>query len=125
MNKRFLIIAFMFVLCTRVIAQKDKDGTEVNFPYVVLQNGTAVYARYSVERNVLNVDIRNNPEEVEIVVVKNGVMIDNEVSDFEDDGVSVDLSGHNNGAVDIYVRSRREDQYVGSLKAGIKPEEQY
>lgn len=123
MNKRFLIIAFMFVLCTRVIAQKDKDGTEVNFPYVVLQNGTAVYARYSVERNVLNIDIRNNPEEVEIVVVKNGVMIDNEVSDFEDDGVSVDLSGHNNGAVDIYVRSRRENQYVGSVKAGIKPKE--
>ncbi len=123
MNKRFLIIAFMFVLCTRVIAQKDKDGTEVNFPYVVLQNGTAVYARYSVERNVLNVDIRNNPEEVEIVVVKNGVMIDNEVSGFEDDGVSVDLSGHNNGAVDIYVRSRRENQYVGSVKAGIKPKE--
>ena len=123
MNKRFLIIAFMFVLCTRVIAQKDKDGTEVNFPYVVLQNGTTVYTRYSVERNVLNVDIRNNPEEVEIVVVKNGVMIDNEVSGFEDDGVSVDLSGHNNGAVDIYVRSRREDQYVGSVKTGIKPEE--
>ena len=123
MNKRFLIIAFMFVLCTRVIAQKDKDGTEVNFPYVVLQNGTAVYARYSVERNVLNVDIRNNPEEVEIVVVKNGIMIDNEVSDFEDDGISVDLSGHNNGAVDIYVRSRRENQYVGSVKAGIKPKE--
>ena len=123
MNKRFLIIAFMFVLCTRVIAQKDIDGTEVNFPYVVLQNGTAVYARYSVERNVLNVDIRNNPEEVEIVVVKNGVMIDNEVSGFEDDGVSVDLSGHNNGAVDIYVRSRRENQYVGSVKAGIKPKE--
>lgn len=113
----------MFVLCTRVIAQKDKDGTEVNFPYVVLQNGTAVYARYSVERNVLNIDIRNNPEEVEIVVVKNGVMIDNEVSDFEDDGVSVDLSGHNNGAVDIYVHSRRENQYVGSVKAGIKPKE--
>lgn len=123
MNKKILIIALMFILCTRVIAQKDKDGTEVNFPYVVLQNGTAVYARYSVERNVLNVDIRNNPEEVEIVVVKNGVMIDNEVSDFEDDGVSVDLSGHNNGAVDIYVRSRRENQYVGSVKAGIKPKE--
>ncbi|MGM9724106.1 MAG: hypothetical protein ACI3YG_08450 [Prevotella sp.] len=113
----------MFVLCTRVIAQKDKDGTEVNFPYVVLQNGTTVYTRYSVERNVLNVDIRNNPEEVEIVVVKNGIMIDNEVSDFEDDGISVDLSGHNNGAVDIYVRSRRENQYVGSVKAGIKPKE--
>ena len=50
-------------------------------------------------------------------------MIDNEVSDFDDDGISVDLSGHNNGAVDIYVRSRREDQYVGSVKTGIKPEE--
>ena len=123
MNKKILIIALMFVFCVRVMAQNGGNGGEVNLPHIVLQNGTAVYTRYCVERNVLNVDIRNNPEEVEIVVVKNGIMIDNEVSDFEDDGISVDLSGHNNGAVDIYVRSRREDQYVGSVKTGIKPEE--
>lgn len=80
-----------------------------------MSNGAVVNTLYDKDNKTLTFDIHNNPEEVEIVVVKNGVTIESESSNTEDDNINLDLSKYKDCTVEIYVRNRRESQYVGNV----------
>lgn len=115
MKKIFFIIALSLVSCRYCIAQTKDEDTEIEISCVVLQNGTMISTKCNNENKVLTFDIHNNPEEVEIVVVKNGVTIESESSNTEDDNINLDLSKYKDCTVEIYVRNRRESQYVGNV----------
>lgn len=110
---RKLLLLFLAFLCLMCRAQEGSFAGPVK--HIMTQNGAIVTASYNKNSKILNVDIRNNTEELEIVVVANGSVVESQISDFEHDAIDVDLSTHKNAQIDVYVRNREEEYYVGNM----------
>lgn len=109
---RKLLLLFLAFLCLMCRAQEGSFAGPVK--HIMTQNGAIVTASYNKNSKILNVDIRNNTEELEIVVVANGSVVESQISDFEDDSVDVDLSKYKNTNVDVYVRNKEEDYHISN-----------
>lgn len=110
--KHLILICLTFV-CVICNAQEG----EINFPieHIITQNGAIISSSFNKSRKMLNIDIRNNTEELEILVVANGSVVESQISDFEHDAIDVDLSTHKNAQIDVYVRNREEEYYIGNM----------
>lgn len=120
MKKKLItcLIAFLSINC---FAQKQEHIQ----PYsTILSNGATATFLYDKSENVLKVTITNNENEVEVIAVKNGIVVDSETTMFTNDEIQLYLSKQENGEYEIYVRTKNETQHIGTVEAGIKPEEE-
>lgn len=112
MRKVILLWLIAFIVGPCYSQEHSLNGHDM---HITMSNGANVDVLYNRTDNVLNVDIRNNPDEVEIIVTKNGAAISYDVSELEDDNINIDLSNNKNETVDIYIRNRKESQYIGKV----------
>ncbi len=110
--KHLVLICLMFVSLTN----KAQEG-DIVLPggHIITSNGAIISTSFNINNNMLNVDIKNNCAELEIVVVANGSVVESQISDFEYDAIDVDLSTHKNAQIDVYVRNREEEYYIGNM----------
>jgi len=118
MKRKWLVCFFAYISVNGFAQINDNE-----IPYhAVFTNGTIASCYYNKYKKVLKVEVRQNEDEVEVLAVKNGMVIDSESTFFMDDEVNLDLSNNGNGECDIYVKAKNEVQYVGSVVTAIKPE---
>lgn len=115
----------MFLLCflAHVGLNSFAQTTDNSIPYsAIFTNGTIASLSYNKNRMTLKVGVRQNEDEFEVLVVRNGMIVDSESTFFMDDEMDLDLSV--NGVCDIYVKARNEIQYAGSVINTVKKEDE-
>lgn len=108
------LVGLVLLLCsiTTYAQSPDYNGTS----HVTLRNGARVCAKYNAKTEILNVEIQDNEDEVEVLAVENGKVVDFEMTIFDDDNIKLDFSNKGNQQLDIYVRTRKELQYMGTVE---------
>lgn len=109
------IATFMF-MCMSLYAGAQTHKGDNDFPRIIMSNGTVVSPKYCKATKALKVEVQENNDEVEILAVSNGHVVDSETSIFDDDNIQLDLSSKSNQPLDIYVRTRKEVQYMGTVE---------
>lgn len=118
MKKSFLVLLAVFY---SVSSNAQTDNIEIKHPVTSI-GGTVVETSFNSRKNMLNVSIRNNDDEVEILAVRRGMVVDRESTFFMNDEMQLDLSNNVTGKYDIYVKARNEIQHIGSIETEIKEE---
>lgn len=103
------------LLCS-LTCMAQGNNTSIHFPRIIMSNGTVVSPKYCKATKALKVEVQENNDEVEILAVSNGHVVDSETSIFDDDNIQLDLSSKSNQPLDIYVRTRKEVQYMGTVE---------
>ena len=109
--KHLLLSVLSAFVCISSMAQLNTGQT---LPHVTMSNGTTVISTLKQEDNVLNVEVRNNDDEIEILIVEDGTVVNSESTIFEDDELQVELP-MSTQPLDIFVRTKEEIQYLGSV----------
>ena len=109
--KHLLLSVLSAFVCISSMAQLNTGQT---LPHVTMSNGTTVISTLKQEDNVLNVEVRNNDDEIEILIVEDGTVVNSESTIFEDDELQVELP-MSTQPLDIYVRTKEETLYVGRV----------
>lgn len=117
---KYLIFIFFALSFQSIVAQTKSDE---NIHPVIMINGAVVEISYDKGNSILNVEVSQNEDVVEVIAVKDGVVVNSESTVFTDDEMSLDLSNYDNGEYDIYIRTSNEVQNAGSVITGLKPEE--
>lgn len=117
--KRILVTCFLTYCGVNVFAQEIGNECPYSATFV---NGASACVSYNKKENMLNVSIRNNDDEVEIIAVKRGMVVESESTFFMNDEMQLDLSNNVTGKYDIYVKARNEIQHIGSIETEIKEE---
>ncbi len=102
------------LLCSLSCMAQGND-TSIHFPHIMMSNGAVVSPRYNSSTKTLKVEVQDNNDEVEIIAVSNGHVVDSETSIFDNEDIKLDLSNRCNQQLDIYVRTRKEIQYMGRI----------
>lgn len=100
--------------CTSVKAQ-NQDEENGMIGHVTLANGTKILSSYNQLTGILSVEVENNDDEVEVIVVEDDTIINSESTISEEDKLQVALP-ENAHSIDVYVRTKEETRYVGSVK---------
>lgn len=104
----------MCLYSTNIMSQRTKDSI---IPHIMLYSGTEVKPKFNKTQQVLNVEIQNNNDDIEVLVMADGIIIEREISIFEAETLRMDLSNHCYRNYDIYVRTRNNEiQYLGTVE---------
>lgn len=113
MKKLIVLLFLSAIFCTRAHAQLK--GETVPFSQITLSNGATVSSSFNQQTGILSVEVNNNDDEVEVIVVEDDTIIDSESTVFEEDELQVELP-ENAHSIDVYVRTKEDTWYVGSVK---------
>lgn len=114
MKKLIVLLFLSAIFCTSIHAQ-SKDEEFGTIGHVTLSNGTTISSSFNQQTGILSVEVNNNDDEVEVIVVEDDTIIDSESTVFEEDELQVELP-ENAHSIDVYVRTKEETRYVGSVK---------
>lgn len=112
MKKLVIFLLMCTTICTSVKAQLKDEA--VPFSQVTLSNGATISSSFNQQTGILSVEVNNNDDEVEVIVVEDDTIIDSESTVFEEDELQVELP-ENVHSIDVYVRTKEETRYVGSV----------
>lgn len=113
MKKLIVLLFLSAIFCTSIHAQ-SKDEEFGTIGHVTLSNGTTISSSFNQQTNILSVEVENNDDEVEVIVVDDGTVISSESTVFEEDELQVAIP-MSSQPLDIYVRTKEDTQYVGSI----------
>lgn len=85
-----------------------------------MTNGADIKTMFDGNKRILSVKVQNNDDDVEILAVDKGNIIDREKTFFQNDELEMDLSYRSIPTLDIYARTRNELQYIGTVETGAK-----
>ncbi len=97
-------------------AQSTRDTAIPLQSNITMSNGATVSATFNSTTNVLSVDVKENEDEIEVIVTDNETIIETESTIFSEDNMEIPLSTSTNKDVDIYVRSNEETMYIGTVE---------
>lgn len=114
MRKKVIqIMMLMLVSATTCWAQ---DTTCKGSAHITLSEGTTIEMSVCSDNGTIDIVVENNNEGVEVIAVSNGVVVNCEYtsSEFGEMVMKLPISS---APTEIYVRSRYEQWYLGTVKA--------
>lgn len=110
------IIAIVLALSCLNGYSQDIKGDKIRFPHITFANGTSVSPSYNHDNKTLTVQVSENTDELEVIVSNNVTVIEEEYTTSQEDQLDINLSGCTHHQLDIYVRTREEIHFVGSIE---------
>ena len=111
-----ILIAITIALCCLDGYSQSTNKPGVKYPHITFANGTSVSPSYNHDNKTLTVQVSENTDELEVIVSNNVTVIEEEYTTSQEDQLDINLSGCTHHQLDIYIRTREEIHFVGSIE---------